>query len=99
MRQPRRDDGTAGRGLGTDPQEVSTVSRILPSDPDPYRRAAEVAALFPEPTIDLDRLVCESCGRRGPSVGPVVLGGSCYIACARCAPAEQSCAGEAGERP
>lgn len=66
---------------------------------DAYSRAAEVAALFPEPTIDLDRLVCESCGRRGPSVGPVVLGGSCYIACARCAPAEQSCAGEAGERP
>ena len=58
---------------------------------DAYRRAVEVAALFPEPTIDLDRLRCESCQRTGPDVGPVVIGQSVYIACARCAPAVEAC--------
>jgi len=80
--------------------EVSTVSQNL-STPEPrgrrfssppYARAAEVAALFIDDTERLlDRLVCESCGRRGPAVGPVVIGQSVYIACTKCAPAVEAC--------
>jgi len=68
------------------------VNPNLPSNPnrrprlsgDPYTRAAEVAALFPSTRSDV--LLCESCRRPGPLLGAVVIGGSCFVACARCAP-------------
>lgn len=67
-------------GLGTDPQEVRTVKRILPSDP--YRRAAGVAALFAPASLVP---VCESCRCADSLLGPVVVDGLAFVVCPRCA--------------